>query len=410
MNLPLSGEPCSMTPWTPFEPLLVEGQVYYFSGGQVKNANRKFNNVNNDYELTFDKGSEIMLARGDAAAAALPVQRFNFVPIEVLRQREAGSLVDVLGVIVSVDEVSAITQKATGKELIKRNVKIADATAAVDLTVWNDEAKAWTLPAGTVLALSSVKTGSYEGVTLSTTFQTKMEVNPPSIANDVRKLSDWYVATGGQVQSLSGQGRGSGAMVSENYQGRRYIDELATDGLGRGMKPDFVDIRCVPIYIKQESLWYEACPNCNKKVTAEGAQGDRHRCEKCDTHVVPVPRYMISIQVTDHVSQVWMTLFNEAGVEFFGMTAEELKTRTEQDSSFLTMLTRSRMNRPVLIRVRVKEEQTMNSEGGDRLRLTALKIKEFMPLATANEETRVQLAQNLKAECEDMIKCIQAYA
>ncbi|RNC35663.1 putative replication factor A, 51kDa subunit [Trypanosoma cruzi] len=160
-----------------FNPLIVNGQVYYLSGGQVKNANRKFSNVNNDYELTFDSSSQISLAR-DPSSATIPLQRYNFVPIAILKQREVGSLVDVLAVVLSVEELSSITQKSTGRELIKRNVKVGDITAAVEVTLWNDQAKEWAYSPGTVLAMRQLKVGSFDGVTLSATFQSAFDVNP----------------------------------------------------------------------------------------------------------------------------------------------------------------------------------------------------------------------------------------
>ncbi|ORC87096.1 putative replication factor A, 51kDa subunit [Trypanosoma theileri] len=403
-----------------FDPLLVNGQVYYFSGGQVKNANRKFSNVNNDYELTFDSSSQISLAR-DTGSASIPQQRYNFVPIAILKQREVGSLVDILAVVLDVSEISSITQRSTGRELVKRTLRMGDNTAAVEVTLWNEQAREWTAAAGTVLAMRQMKVGSYDGVTLSTTFQSTIDVNPA--LDHVKKLAEWYISTGGRdITSLSSLGNAAGAngmaggAGGETYRGRKYFDDIAAEGLGRSEKPDFIDVRCMPVYVKQDAQWYDACPQCNKKVTLEGAQGDRYRCEKCDQQVVPTQRYLVSFQATDNVSQMWVTLFNEAGVDFFGMTAPELKKQHEADPTFLTQLLQLRMNRPMLMRMRVKEENTSNFSGAavgaetDRVRLTVMRLTEFMPLDTVSEEKRQAMAAQLKVECEDMIKCIEAYS
>nr|CCC95484.1 unnamed protein product [Trypanosoma congolense IL3000] len=393
-----------------FNPLIVNGQVYFFSGGQVKNANRKFSNVNNDYELSFDSSSQISIAR-DASSASIPLQRYNFVPIEILKQREVGSLVDVLAVILGVDELTTITQKSTGRDLIKRNVKVSDSTAAIDVTLWNDDAKQWMHQPGTVLAIRQLKVGSFDGVTLSATLQTSFDVNPN--IPDVKKLSEWFISTGGRgVASLSAQGTlaGAGAANSgEGYRGYKYFDDVAAEGLGRGPRPDYIDVRCVPVYLKQDAQWYDACPNCNKKVTLEGALGDRYRCEKCDQTVVPTQRYIVSIQVTDNVSQVWLTLFNESGIDFFGMPASELKKRQEEDAMFVTKVAQMRMNRPVLMRLRVKDEPYTGGEDQERVRLTVVRMTEFMPLDAVTEEKRQAMAAQLRIECDEMIKCINAY-
>ena len=42
---------------------LMEGQVYYFSNGNVSPSNRKFSTVDNDYKINFSEGkSEVKLA------------------------------------------------------------------------------------------------------------------------------------------------------------------------------------------------------------------------------------------------------------------------------------------------------------------------------------------------------------
>ncbi|KAG8342564.1 OB fold nucleic acid binding domain [Trypanosoma vivax] len=394
-----------------FDPLIVNGQVYYLGGGQVKNANRKFSNVNNDYEVTFDSTSQISIAQ-DSGSSLLPMQRYNFVPIGILKKREVGSLVDVLVVVHSVDDLTTITQKSTGRELVKRNVRVCDSTASVDVTLWNDEARNWTFGQGTVLAIRQLKVGNFDGVSLSSTSQSSFDVNP-NIA-DTKKLAEWYISTGGRdVVSLSSltsaAGGVGGSTLGEGYRGYKYFDDIAVEGLGRGPRPDYVDVRCTPVYLKQDSQWYDACPQCSKKVTLQGAQSDTYRCEKCDQTVIPTQRYIVSIQVTDNVSQVWLTLFNEAGLEFFGMTAPELKRRQELDPMFVTKLTQLRMNRPVLMRIRVKEEAFSGVEEADRVRLSVVRMTEFMPLDTASPEKRQSMSAQLRLECDEMIKCINAY-
>lgn len=393
-----------------FDPLLVNGQMYYFSGAQVKTANRRFSNVNNDYELMFDRSCEIRHCR--ETVTSVPVKRYNFVPIELLQQRAVNSMVDVVGVVLSVQEVSKILQRSTGRELIKRTIKFGDMSASTELTLWNDEAVSWNYGVGTVVAISQLKIGSFNGVTLSTTRQSSVDANPADVPG-ARKLAEWYAATGGaNVKSLASAANANTG-GGEGFRGRKYFDEIASESIGRGLKPEYVDVRCVPIYIKQDMVWYDACPQCNKKTVQEGAMGDQYRCEKCDTTVVPAQRYIVSLQATDNVSQEWLTLFNETGCEFFGMTATELKKRCDVDPMLLTKLIQARMNRPVLLRLRVKEESFGGGQGGqesgDRIRLTVVRMTEFMPIANVTDDQRQLLAQHLKQECNDMLQSIEAY-
>mmetsp|Transcript_83369 Transcript_83369/g.97458 ORF Transcript_83369/g.97458 Transcript_83369/m.97458 type:complete len:474 (+) Transcript_83369:29-1450(+) len=400
-----------------FFPMLQTGQIFYFSGGQIKAANKKFSNVNNDYELSFDKAAQIIPARtGDSDAFSIPTLRYNFVPIQILKQREAGSMVDVLAAVLHIGDVSTIVQKATNRELTKRSVKIADTTAAIELTLWGDAALSFSLPVGSIVAFRQVRTGSYDGVTLGTTMQTVMDVNPN--VPDTKKLSDWFISTGGSdVASLSSQGiRGDGsASTSENFHGRRFFDDIQLLGLGRGMNADFIDVRCTPVYLKSDSQWYDACPTCNKKVVAVGAAGNQSKCEKCDRMVVPQQRYLLSLQASDNVSQIWLTLFNEAGQEFFGMPATELKKRCEADPQFITKIAQARLFRPVLMRIRVKEERggAGGADGEDRMRCSVTRITEILGIPGVDEQQSQSAVKprvgSIAEECNHLLECISAY-
>lgn len=389
-------------------PMLQPGNVYYFSGGQVKTANRKFSNVNNDYELTFDKTTQVVPARNDAESMSIPIQRYNFVPIRILQQREVGSLVDVLAVVLQTAELSSIVQKSTGKELTKRAVKVADTSAAIELTLWDESAKNWNIPAGSVVAFRQCRTGSFDGVTLGTTQQTTFDLNPN--IPDTKKLSDWFVATGGSdVSSLSNQGtRGADKGDFENFKGRRFFEDIQTEHLGRGLKPDYIDVRCTPVYLKTDNQWYDACPTCNKKVVVMGPNGNQFKCEKCDRVVEPLQRYLVSLQASDNVQQIWLTMFNDSAEEFLGITAVELKKRMEADPTYITKLAQSRLHRPLLLRIRVKEERS-GADADDRTRCTVTKVTELLPMLERTEGEKRPTQGNLREECKHLLECIAAY-
>lgn len=38
-----------------FESIMKEGRVYLLSNGNVKSANKKFTNINNEFSITFDR-------------------------------------------------------------------------------------------------------------------------------------------------------------------------------------------------------------------------------------------------------------------------------------------------------------------------------------------------------------------
>lgn len=58
------------------------GKVYYISKGNLKVANKQFNTVKNDYEMTLNENSEVEEVSNEAAF--VPATKFDFVPIDEL--------------------------------------------------------------------------------------------------------------------------------------------------------------------------------------------------------------------------------------------------------------------------------------------------------------------------------------
>ena len=94
----------------------VVGKVFYISNCSVKNANKQYSKLNNDYELTFKDNGMMELAEdtGD-----IPTVTYNFVSVSDLASRAKDSNVDVIGVVKTAGDATNITTKA-GKERTKR--------------------------------------------------------------------------------------------------------------------------------------------------------------------------------------------------------------------------------------------------------------------------------------------------
>lgn len=65
-------------------------QVYYFSKGNLKTANKQFSSVKNDYEITFSNETSIVPCED---AQHLPSVQFDFVAIGDLENASKDSLV-----------------------------------------------------------------------------------------------------------------------------------------------------------------------------------------------------------------------------------------------------------------------------------------------------------------------------
>lgn len=84
---------------------LEEGKVYYISKGRVNLAKKKFSNVQNDYEISFEKNTEIEevghpinsghsvdeLTLQCVDASNLPMIKYNFIPLSSLEDLQKDS-------------------------------------------------------------------------------------------------------------------------------------------------------------------------------------------------------------------------------------------------------------------------------------------------------------------------------
>lgn len=358
-----------------FNHILAPNSIVYVSGGSIKNANKRFNSVANDYELTLDDNSQIEICNDVSASNSIPLQRYNFLAINCLPKREADSLVDILGVVVGINDVGKIVQKSTGKELVRRTVRVADQTASVDMTIWGDQAYTFNYNIGDIIAVRAARVGTFDGCSLALGNTSSIDLNPR--VNGVDAVANWYKNTGGSdAVCISGRKDGAfgeGGDGASNNRGRKYLDQVPGEGLGKSEKGDYIDLRCTPFYMRAESLTYLACPTCNKKV-ATGPDGSSFHCDKCVKPIInPSNRYMCSVHVSDNVTTAWITLFNEAGEQFFGVTADELMRLGSQDPNYIVSAIASRLFQPVIMRVRVKEE-SFGTDSEQRMRYTASRI------------------------------------
>jgi ssDNA-binding replication factor A large subunit len=70
-------------------------QVYKITGGNAKPADARYNNCKSTFEITFNRDSTFEpLSDADA-----PRVVYDFMNIEMMEQKEAGTIIDVLGIV-----------------------------------------------------------------------------------------------------------------------------------------------------------------------------------------------------------------------------------------------------------------------------------------------------------------------
>ncbi|CAK4626418.1 hypothetical protein LEN26_007195 [Aphanomyces euteiches] len=334
---------------------LIPNGIFYFSGGKIKMANRKFSAINNDYEVTFDTSSDIVAAPDDHAIQTVS---YNFKTIASIESLPVESTIDMIGIVKSVGPCSELTSKA-GKQLHKRDFTLVDDTnAEIKVTLWNERAQdsscdAW---ANQVLAIKGCRISDFSGRTIGTFSSTGFVTNPP--LPEAARLLNWYNAGGASTatKSLSSGGSGVGGGMGPLEQ-RSSVADIKEKRLGYGQKPDYITVKGNVSYIKHDAgVWYQACVKCQKKVVPDAAQN--YNCEKCQTVYANCEnRYILSMVVQDSTGSAWTSCFNDQGKTIMqGKSADEMADLKETNMGLYEGTFKAALFRPYLFRMRCKAE------------------------------------------------------
>ncbi|KAH0613599.1 uncharacterized protein H6S33_005485 [Morchella sextelata] len=308
--------------------LFQEGQVYYISKCRVGMAKRQFSNISNDYELSFERDTEV--ERCTDVDDSVPQVRFSFIQFADLESVQKDAMIDVIGVIKEVGDLGTVTSKVSQKPYSKRELTLVDKTNyLVRCTVWGKVAESWEMSQDEIVAFKGVKVSDFGGRSLSMLHSSTMSANPD--IDEAHILRGWYDGQGrGETfqshQGLSGMGAAGGGKEDV-----KNLAQIGEDNFGMGEKPDYFTTKATIVYIKQDSISYPAClsETCNKKVVpVDGGW----RCERCDvTHPKPQYRYIMTISCNDAFGQAWLSCFDDVGRMIMGKTADELHELSDPD-------------------------------------------------------------------------------
>jgi len=308
------------------------GQVYLIGRGNVKFANKNYNTLKNDYEVSLERNPLVQLTEDDGS---IPFNNFKFVDISDLREHRKDEMIDMIGAVLEVGSLEDFTSKA-GNRLQKRVIKVADASnVQVMVTLWGDQAAQWNHDVrGTVILFKGVKVSDFNDRSITVLRSTKMEVEPHIPEAD--RVRNWFETVGkdGDVPSISNtdfmsraRGDGSGGERSNWEESRKTFAQIKKETVGKEGNAYF-SVRATVTEIKQSRdhpPWYQACPveGCNKKMTEVGGV---YHCAKCgSTHDHFKPRYVLSINANDHSGSSWLTCFNDTASDILnGTTADTL--------------------------------------------------------------------------------------
>lgn len=362
--------------------LIEEGKVYYVSKARVVAAKAQFSRLDHRYELNLDRDAEVTEC---FESADIPKIKFNFTKLDQLKSHDNNTLVDVIGVLKTVNPVGQITSKSTGKPFDRRTITIVDdSNFAIDVTLWNNTAIEFSIPEGSVIAFKGAKTNDFGGRSLSLTPGSSMVANPE--APESYQLKGWY-DNQGVNENFQTFKRESGGKTS--IADRKTILQVQDERLGTNERPDYFTIKAIVNYAKSENFSYPACTNevqnsnsqsaqvnlCNRKVVQTS---DVWRCEKCNiTYNEPHYRYIFNCSIADPTGQIWVTLFDSDAERLLGKSADEVTRLYQSDKQAAYDVISSAIMKEYNFRIRARQD-TYNGESRVRYQVNGISDVDYL--------------------------------
>ncbi|CAM6086985.1 unnamed protein product [Calypogeia fissa] len=337
------------------------GRVYMISKGALKPSQKQFNHLKNEWEILLENGSTVEPCTDEDNS--IPQQIYDFKPISDVENMENNAMVDIAGVVLSIQDTVQIMRK-NGTEALKRNLTMTDQSGrSVELTMWG----AFCNKEGAeiqhqvydgkfpIVAIKAGRVSDFSGKSVGTLNTSQILINP-SIP-EAHKLRTWHNQEGKNavVASISKEGSGG------RSETRKFVSQIKDENLGRNEKPDWINVRATISFIKADGFCYTACPLkngdklCNKKVTNNG--DGTWQCDRCDQTFPECDyRYLLNMQVQDHSGLTWLSGFQEAGEEIFGVSAKDLFMWKQSDNPRFGDAVQKVLFSTHLFKLKVKEE------------------------------------------------------
>jgi len=364
-----------------FFDLIEVDKVYLISKGSVKAAQKKFNSLNHEYEIALDFRSSIEVCVDDDSN--IPRPHYNFRQISEIENLEAGTIVDLIGIVTSVGPSGTIIRKLDNSEVQKRNLQLKDMSGrSIELTLWGKfcdaEGQQLQLQCDSglnpVLALKGARVTEFSGKSVNTTGSTHVKVDPDF--PEAESLRRWYATEGKTAACVS-----LSVVSMGRTDVRKAVAQIKDEDLGRSEKPDFITVKGAISHLTTDNFCYPACTLevngkvCNKKVINNG--DGTWQCDKCDKSLPNCEyRYLLQCQVQDHTGVTYATAFQEAGIEIVGHSAYELYNIREEDPERFAEILQGVRWQQFLFKLKVYEE-TYNDE--HRVKCNILRAEKLDP-------------------------------
>ncbi|XP_060534941.1 replication protein A 70 kDa DNA-binding subunit [Cylas formicarius] len=340
-------------------------KVYYISKCQLKTANKQFNSLKNDYEMTAVPDT-IVEECVEEDVDNIPHTQYNFTPIARISQIEVNSHVDVIGVAKSASDLQTFQAKSTGRELRKREVTLVDETnSSVSLTLWGAEADTFDVSSNPVVVIKGAKVTEFGGgKNLSVGIGSQLRINPD--LKECYRLKGWFESEG-RLMEPTNISSTTGNFQTPWMSFKQVIDQQ----LGQNDRGDYYQVKGTVLLLRSENCAYKACPqsDCNKKVN--DMNNGYYRCEKCNKEYPEFKwRLMGSMNVGDWSGNQWVSMFNDEAEKIIGKSARDVGEILEAGPSEVRELMNQAHFKEFILKCRAKVEMF-----NDEARLKTVVVK-----------------------------------
>eukprot|EP00928_Gymnodinium_smaydae_P027391 TRINITY_DN211_c0_g1_i2.p2 TRINITY_DN211_c0_g1~~TRINITY_DN211_c0_g1_i2.p2 ORF type:complete len:453 (+),score=129.96 TRINITY_DN211_c0_g1_i2:189-1547(+) len=342
-----------------FFDLLAVGKCFELSRGNVKVANRQYNNLKHRYELNFDRDAQVAAIDEDST---IEIFKFNFSDLRSIQAKPLPHRFDICGVVVSYKPTLAFTSK-DGKDLVKCEITVADETGlSMDVAVWGDRAKDDSKFANQpVIALKGVLVKEWNGGRAGSLLQDGAISFAPE-GPEATRVRQWWTQ-GGATQSLtqlSAQAGAGGASRAAHPQ--RTLAEIRKVAENCNEKPDYYTVyaRLALVQTRKQGepqpLTYLACtePREGSNLLCQRRVDESGMCSACDKVTKPAARMNTRCRFSDGGDSAWLTTFHDAAQTALAMTAEEARAEESKGTDMEAKLRTSYFMEPLRLTVRAK--------------------------------------------------------
>jgi len=309
---------------------LAIGKCFTFRGGSIRIANRQYNTCNHRYELTFDKAGQVEEVSDDAEIETIKI---TLSDLRSVQNKSMPCNVDLCGVVVSFKPPFSFKSK-DGKELVKREIVLADDTAtSMGVTLWGDRAKQddKDFEGQPVIILKGVSVKEWNGGRSGSFAGGTMLLQPTQ--PEAERVRQWWVQ-GGSSASLAFLSQESGTPVSRVRAGKSVcLAELrqAADQVVAEQQTYSIMCRLAVIQTRKQGetqpLSYVACQEpregttllCQRRVDESGF------CASCNRSGKVATRLNLRCKFSDFGDSLWLTTFHEAAQQVLNTEADEVR-------------------------------------------------------------------------------------